>query len=284
MYFCYFAIISPWKRAGPFIWTKLSPLHPKMPCAKFGWNWLSGSGEEDFLILSMYFSYFIIISSWKGHCPSFEQNWIPFTQGCLVLSLVDIGSVVFEKKIFKISSIYFRYFLIISPWKRAGALHLKKLEPPLPKDALCQVWLNLAQWFRRGRFLYFVNVLSLFRNYLPLEKVGALHLNKVESPSLKDSLCKVWLKLAQWFWRRRFFKFRQCIFAILQLSPLGKGQGPSFEQTWFPFTQGCFVQSLVEICPLVLEKKIFFNFVNVLSLFRNFLPLEKGRGLHLYKI
>ena len=25
----------------------LNPLHPRMLCAKFGWNWPSGSGEED---------------------------------------------------------------------------------------------------------------------------------------------------------------------------------------------------------------------------------------------
>jgi hypothetical protein len=25
-----------------------------------------------------------------------------------------------------------------------------------------------------------------------------------ESPSPKDDLCQVWLKLVQWFWRRRF--------------------------------------------------------------------------------
>jgi hypothetical protein len=31
-----------------------------------------------------------------------------------------------------------------------------------------------------------------------------LRLNKLESPSPKDGLCKVWLKLAQLFWRRRF--------------------------------------------------------------------------------
>ena len=31
-----------------------------------------------------------------------------------------------------------------------------------------------------------------------------LHLNKLESPSPKDALCQVWLKLAQWFWRRRW--------------------------------------------------------------------------------
>ena len=31
-------------------------------------------------------------------------------------------------------------------------------------------------------FLNFVNVFSLFHNYLPLEKSWALHLNKIESP------------------------------------------------------------------------------------------------------
>ena len=78
-----------------FIWTNLNPLHPRMLYAKFGWNWLSGSGEEDFKILSMYFSYFVIISPWKRVGPFIEQTWIPF---------------------------------------------------PSPKDALCQVWLKLAQW------------------------------------------------------------------------------------------------------------------------------------------
>ena len=34
MYFCYFIIISPWKRLWPFIWTNLHPLHPRMLCAK----------------------------------------------------------------------------------------------------------------------------------------------------------------------------------------------------------------------------------------------------------
>ena len=47
IYFRYFVFISPWKRAGPFIWTNLNSLHPRMLCAKFGWNWPSGSGEED---------------------------------------------------------------------------------------------------------------------------------------------------------------------------------------------------------------------------------------------
>ena len=109
--------------------------------------------------------------------------------------------------------------------------HLNKLKSPSPKVALCQKWLNLALWFWRRGFFNFVNVFSLFGNYPPLEKGGTLHLNKLESPSPKDALYQVWLKLAQWFWRRRFL-----------------------------------------------------NFINVFSLFRNYLPLEKGRALHLNKL
>ena len=43
-----------------------------------------------------------------------------------------------------------------------------------------------------------------FLNYLPLEKGGALHYNKLEFPSPKDASCQVWLKLTQWFWRRKW--------------------------------------------------------------------------------
>ena len=54
---------------------------------------------------------------------------------------------------------------------------------------------------------------------------------------------------------KKIFKCCQCNFTILQLSPLVRGNGPSFEQTWIPFTQGCFMPSLVKIDPVVLEKK-----------------------------
>ena len=61
-----------------------------MLCAKFGWNLLSGSGEEDFLILSM----------------------------------------------------FFRDFCNDLPLEKGGALHLNKLETPSPKDALCLIGWN----------------------------------------------------------------------------------------------------------------------------------------------
>ena len=80
---------------------------------------------------------------------------------------------------------YFPYFVIISPLEKGVALHLNKLESTLPKDALCQVWLKLAQWFWRGRFLNFINVFSPLRNYLTLEKSRTLYLNTLKSPSRK---------------------------------------------------------------------------------------------------
>ena len=73
--------------------------------------------------------------------------------------------------------------------------------------------MNLVQWFLRRRFLNYVNCFLLFCNYLPLEKGGALHLNKLESPSPKDALCQVWLKLVQWFLRSRFFKISSMYFS-----------------------------------------------------------------------
>ena len=48
---------------------------------------------------------------------------------------------------------YFRYF-VSSLLGKGGTIHLKKknLESPSTQGALCQVSLNLAQWFRRRRW------------------------------------------------------------------------------------------------------------------------------------
>ena len=133
MYFRYYLIISPWKRAGAFIWTNLNPLHPRMLFIKFGWNWPSGSGEHDFLISSMSYRCFVIISPWKRagsffwtnlnplhprmHCTKFGWNW-------------HSGS---GEEDFLISSMHFRYYIIISPWKRVGPF----------------IWTNLNSLHRR---------------------------------------------------------------------------------------------------------------------------------------
>ena len=64
----------------------------------------------------------------------------------------------------------FHYHL---PLKKCLAVHLNKLELPS------------SSWI------------------LPLKKGMALHLFKLQFPSPKNALCKVWLKLAQWFWSNR---------------------------------------------------------------------------------
>mgnify|MGYP003692099707 CR=1 FL=1 len=74
------------------------------------------------------------------------------------------------------------------------------------------------------------------------------------------------------------FKFHQCIFAIMLLSP--HGSGPSFGQTWIPFTQECFVPNFIEIGPVVLEKKNF----KFSSMYFVIISPWKNMALHLNKL
>ena len=99
------------------------------------------------------------------------------------------------------------------------------------------------------------------------KRVPPFHLNKLKSSSPRDAFCQIWL--ANWpngIIEESFSNF--CFFIII--SPW-KRVGPFI---WKKFTQGCFVICMLEICRLVLERKIF-KFVNVFLLFllfRNYLP------------
>ena len=116
--------------------------------------------------------------------------------------LAKFVPVVLGKKFFFEFVNVFSQFCNYLSLEKGRALHSNKLEFPTHRNALRQVWLNLAQWFWR-RFSKSVNVFLQFCNFLPLKKGGALNLNKLESSTLKDALCQVWLKFTQWFWRRR---------------------------------------------------------------------------------
>ena len=72
-------------------------------------------------------------------------------------------------------------------------------------------------------------------------------------------------------------KVGQGNFAISLLSILGNSQGPSFEKTWIPITQICFVVSLIEIGPVISENRIFIvcHCIFGISLLS---PLKKGQG------
>ena len=91
-----------------------------------------------------------------------------------------------------------------------------------------QVWLKLANclWTR-----IFPNVFSLLCDYLPWKWF--------------------WLKLAKWFLRRNVSTLSMYFLYFVIIFPWERAW-PSFEQTGIPFTQGCFVLSLVKIGQAVL--------------------------------
>ena len=72
------------------------------------------------------------------------------------------------------------------------------------KDALCQVWLKLAQWFCEEKFQ--ISSMHFLPNSLsyPFGKGHDPSFEQTnESPSPQDALCQVWLKLPKGFWRIR---------------------------------------------------------------------------------
>ena len=89
---------------------------------------------------------------WEFIGSSFEQTWIPFTQGCFVLRLVEIGPVVLEKNILKFRKVYFHYIVIISPWQRAGPFIWTNLNPLPPRMLCAKFWWNWLSGSREGDF------------------------------------------------------------------------------------------------------------------------------------
>ena len=173
----------------------------------------------------------------------------------------------------------FLLFLNYLPLEEDRALHLNRLESLSPKDALCKVSLKLV--LEKKIFKFFVNVFSLFGDYFPLEKGKVLYLNRLESSSPKNALCQVWLEFAQWLWR--FLNFIKVFLLFGYSLPLEMGGG------------ALHLNKLESLYPRMLCDKFgwnwpsgsveaYLNFVYIFSLFRNYLPLEEGRALHLNKI
>ena len=189
-----------------------------------------------------FFQYFIIISPWKGVGPFIWINLNSF-QPRMISAKFDwknsSGSGEDDLN---------GTFVIISSWKRVEPLICKNLYPLHP--GIPNVGWNRPSGSGEEDFFKPVNVILQFHYYLPLEKGVAFHLNKLESPFSKDDLCQDWLKLAQWF-GEDFQNLPMYLSLFHNHLPL-KGAGPSFEQTWIPITQGCFMPSLVKIGPVIL--------------------------------
>jgi hypothetical protein len=142
--------------------------------------------------------------------------------------------------------------------------------------------LNYAQWFWRRRFLNIFSVFFLFRYHFPLEKGYPLSLNKLESSSPKDDLCQVWLKLAQWFWRR-FLNDPTPFLHFCDYLPFEEYLVIYLNTLEFPLPKDTLYQVSLNLASSF-WRTTFLKIFSAFLLFRYYLPLEKGYPLHLNKL
>ena len=135
------------------------------------------------------------------------QFWKGTTQGSFQQSLVEIGSVVSEEKIFfKFHPPFFLFLAWWPFWMEVGITGHNFGRGP-SKDHSTKVLLQLAQWFLRRRFLCEFPIGS----YVKLSSaVGAI---LVEGPNRRihfwkrtsnDYFIKMLFLLIKWFQTRRF--------------------------------------------------------------------------------
>ena len=69
-----------------------------MPFDKFGWTWPNGLEKKIFKFRNEFslFRYYLPLE--KDVVVHLKKKWFPFTQGCFVSSLVEIGPVVLKRK------------------------------------------------------------------------------------------------------------------------------------------------------------------------------------------
>ena len=138
-------------------------------------------------------------------------------------------------------------------------LHLTKLHPRMLHANSIEIGPIILE-----KIFIFRQCILLFCSDLLFEKGVVLHLNKFESPSPNDAFCQVWCLNSSIYFR--YYSLEKSV--TVHLNTL---ESPSHKDA--------FVPSLFKTYPVVLEKKIF-NFVNVFSLIRNYLTMEKGMAFH----
>ena len=189
MYFHYFVNISPWERKGLFHLNSIIYSSSKGGQCQVSLKFVQWFWRRRFL--DRYFFWTKMNSLYpRTFCEKFGWNW-------------PRSSI---EEDFKISSVYFRYIVIISAWKWAWHFIWTILNI-LNAKMLCA---SFGWSWPSGSEKIFK--FSLLRNYLRLKmRWPFIWTNK--SPSPKDALCQVWLKLGNWFGEEDF-KTGQCVFAI----------------------------------------------------------------------
>ena len=112
-------------------------------------------------VLSMYFSVLSLLG--KGRGLKGVEIWITSKKEYFAPVWLILAHRFWRRRFFLISSMYFRYFIIISLWKRAHHSFVKLLSPLL-RGTLYHICLKLDYRFWRRRFLDFINIFSHFES------------------------------------------------------------------------------------------------------------------------
>ena len=141
-----------------------------------------------------------------------------------------------------ISSMYFgyKYFVIISPWIRMRPHICINFNLRNPRILFAKFSWNWPIGSGEEDFI----IISHFVIISPWKGCGPSFQQTWIFITQFKGLPSLWVFLiGSSVLETKIFKFRQCTFPSLLSSPLGNKCGPSFKQTWIPFTQGCFVPS-----------------------------------------
>ena len=121
---------------------------------------------------------------------------------------------------------HFLYYSILSPLEKWQGPSFEQTSFPSTEDVF------VPSLFEIGPVVSSSKIFAISLLYSLGEGRGSSFLQKRIPFTMKD-LSKMWLKLAEWFWKRIILNF------VNVISPLGKGRDSLFEQTWIPFIQGC---------------------------------------------
>ena len=128
------------------------------------------------------------------------QFWKGTTEGSFQQSLVEIGSVVSEEKIF-FSSTLFLFLAWWPSWVEIG-INAHNFGSWPSKDHSTKVWLQLAQWFLRRRFLCEFPIGS----YVKLSSAAGAIL--IEGPNRRTHF---WKRTIQWLFHQNFVLIEQIV-------------------------------------------------------------------------
>ena len=109
-------------------------------------------------------------------------NLVPFTQGCFIPTLDEIGSAV----LMKFLKVLYQYVPIVCLWIYFCRFIWTRV--PLTRGCCVPSWLKLNVWFWRTEDLFFLKRQCIFNNPLIcflLKKDVTFLLNRLESPLFK---------------------------------------------------------------------------------------------------